>query len=214
MEILEEMEYRVNKIQNASSSGMARYHANKAEELYNRYTIIKKNYNYNPLAHYWKDVFTLKEITEIPCEDEHEKRQYMQSEEHFQGLYWVGCVGFDPIKKLPIPNGKIGLASDVSKRMKNYCTHNPMVWHNDCSLKVEGDYATLCEMERTAHKFLEKVATRLCPNTAEWYEFSETIYLALCECLQNENFFYYVTQENKHQTAMKILQTKVDEKKA
>lgn len=183
--IIEEMNLYVHRINLASSTSGRYSNGQKALKLYNEYAEIRDLWEYHP-GRNWCDRFVLKDTPAQTEKDE--EYSFMNSEEDFSGLYWVGCIGYDPIEKRPIYTGKIGRASDISKRMKNYCTHNPMFWHNNCSLPIRGDKA-IQYAEHNAHLFLEYLSLRKSPNTAEWYEFSEDVYFKLCSILQDVRMF-------------------------
>ncbi len=184
--IFEEMTIYLYRMNRASSTSGRYINGQKALKLYNKYPEIRERWDYRPNEN-WCYRFVAKNLPSITEKDE--EYSFMNSEESFSGLYWVGCIGYDPIEKRPIYTGKIGRASNIAKRMKNYCTHNPMFWHNNCSLPVKGDKA-IQNAESNAHIFLDYLSIRKSPNTAEWYEFSEDTYFKLCAILQDVGMFH------------------------
>ena len=206
MEMIHELEYRIDCIRKANTTASRRYHAELAIELMEKYPELNEYYEYCPERARWENRFVKREIAHIsiPNFEADTEYNFMNSDEHFSGLYWNGCVGYNPIVENPIFNGKVGRATDIAKRMNQYCTHNPMFWHNGCSLRID-DPQRLRFAEASAHEFLSKVAIRLCPNTAEWYEFDRRTYMALCAAFQNPQFFAAVADFTKHQNAYIML---------
>lgn len=139
-------------------------------------------------------------------ERSYETHSFMRGDnEHFAGVYFVGDSSYNPLTRNPEFHVKVGEADDVAKRMKNYCTHNPSVWHNGCALDMSKNPRMISFAENNAHKFIESLAMRRSPNTGEWYNVTEEIYMALCEAFQSKHFFECVVDSRRHGDAMKIL---------
>ena len=98
------------------------------------------------------------------------------------GLYLVGSTFFNPHTKEEFYWIKVGKSTNIAKRMKNYATHNPMLWKQSfyyCETKEEMD-----RKEHYCHKMLENVDLA---HTTEWFQVSRETYLEICDT--EWNFF-------------------------
>lgn len=90
------------------------------------------------------------------------------------GLYFLGETHFNPITHEEFYCVKIGRASNLRRRLKEYDTHNPMLWRIDYSVDNE-------EMEHYYHHRLYDVAIATCNHNKEWFFVDRQTYLEMCE---------------------------------
>ena len=104
------------------------------------------------------------------------------------GLYLVGSTYIDPYTKRIFYWIKVGMSSNLEKRLRGYRSENPMVWIADI---LETDPNDVGRMEIECHVMLSEIAYGVCRNTEEWFIVDEKTYLKICE--EGFNYFY----ENK-----------------
>ena len=120
-------------------------------------------------------------IIDMPC---------AKSNINHMGCYFVGMVGFNPITETSYYLVKVGFASDISRRIKQYANTNPMLYHNNCVLCVDGMNEEGYRMsEHTCHEFLARHAIGRAQNSNEWFYVSKETYLWMCERFADEKFF-------------------------
>lgn len=108
-------------------------------------------------------------------------------DEHFPGLYFLGATYFNPMTNIPYYMVKIGSTHrTVAERLKQYTTHNPMIFHDHASLPF-----SICPeaSESNCHNFLAKHAIQHPERGAEWYMVDKETYLLFCERFQSPFFF-------------------------
>ena len=95
------------------------------------------------------------------------------------GVYLVGATHFNPFTHEEFYWIKNGKAKDISKRMAQYDTCNPMTYHIDFKK---------CETEKQAYAIegiykakLSYIALNSCAKNDEWFRVSREIYLAVCK---------------------------------
>lgn len=103
------------------------------------------------------------------------------------GLYLVGTCVFNPTNEDEKYYWiKVGKASCFGSRMRNYNTHNPMLW--------KGSFLP-CEDKKFCH-YLEKIFQDVLrveaigkhdSRTSEWFRVSKEVYLKICN--NGFNFF-------------------------
>jgi hypothetical protein len=91
-----------------------------------------------------------------------------------EGLYFIGETHFNPKTNEKFYWVKIGKATNLYERMRNYNTHNPMLWRIAFNTK---DY----DKEKFYHKELKKVCLNTCNHNDEWFLVDEDTYFAMCE---------------------------------
>lgn len=123
-------------------------------------------------------------VIDMPC---------AKSTTNDMGCYFVGMVGMNPITEENYYLVKVGFASDISRRIKQYANTNPMLYHNNCVLCIEGmDEEGYRIGEHTCHEFLARHAIGRAQNSNEWFYVSKETYLWMCEQFANEEFFIRV----------------------
>lgn len=94
------------------------------------------------------------------------------------GLYFIGETHFNPFTKEEFYWVKIGLSTNLSRRMKEYNTCCPMLWRiafkTDCNRCLENE-------EGTYHEKLREIAVAICNHNEEWFMVDRRIYLTMCE---------------------------------
>ena len=98
------------------------------------------------------------------------------------GLYFVGETHFNPATDQKYYCVKIGSASNISNRMKQYNTHNPMLWRIDYAIHKEG-------LEKLYQSFLSRIALAKCNHNEEWFFVDRDTYLEMCQ----KGFQYFTT---------------------
>lgn len=118
---------------------------------------------------------------------------YYDYSENFTGLYFLGDPCFNPITRTPYFMVKIGAtySSTIAQRLKQYTTHNPMIFHKKASLAW-----SFCPeaSEENCHSFLSRHAIQKPEYGKEWFMVEEKTYLELCERFQNPLFFAAVAK--------------------
>lgn len=94
------------------------------------------------------------------------------------GLYFIGETHFNPYTKEEFYWVKIGLSTNLAKRMKQYDTHCPMLWRiafktnlHKC-LEIEEEYY---------HDRLKEIAVAGCNHNEEWFLVNRETYLEMCD---------------------------------
>lgn len=106
------------------------------------------------------------------------------------GLYFIGMAGFNPLTDERYYLVKVGCAMNIRKRIKQYLTHNPMIYHNNIILPIsEADYPKMTVMEDNCHRYLKKCAYAKAAGSKEWFYVSRETYLQLCEKFANRRQF-------------------------
>lgn len=95
------------------------------------------------------------------------------------GVYLVGATHFNPLTHEEFYWIKNGKAKDISKRMAQYDTCNPMTYHIDFKK---------CETEKQAYAVegiykakLAYIALNSCAKNDEWFRVSRETYLTICK---------------------------------
>lgn len=104
--------------------------------------------------------------------------------EHYEGVYFVGDIKYDPTYG-KIFLVKAGGSKDISNRMKQYTTHNPMFFHDYTSIPC----AHYPIHEKAVRHFIEKVSIGVPPTSNEWFIVTEDTYFKLCELFKNKIVF-------------------------
>lgn len=167
---LELAEYYYNGIKNRT----ARYFAEKLIDLIKEYPILKNYYTYNPDAWCWRESFNAvkKSLSN------YEIKAIENVITAITGLYLVGSTYFNPYTDEKFYWIKVGKSTDLKKRMKQYATHNPMLWKN-CFIPVS--VKNLDTAESLCHAVLKHVALKKAENTNEWFQVDKETYLNICE---------------------------------
>ena len=113
----------------------------------------------------------------------------------YKGLYLIGGTRFNPFTDEKIYLLKVGKCSNsLDRRMKDYNTHNPLMWRIDFR-------RTPC-LETEYQKKLEKIALAKVNHAHEWYVVSREIYLEVCE--KGFEFFGYKRDKKIKKTIDKV----------
>lgn len=133
-----------------------------------------------------------------PVCNKKESRQpiHVRTDEHFGGLYFIGMVGFNPIIKQPLYMVKIGQSEDIGKRMRQYLSTNPLIYHNNCSLPIR-DSSDRDKWEKNCHSYLKEISIDSPLGSREWFEVTERDYMFLCDVLCNELNFLSLAVRGK-----------------
>jgi hypothetical protein len=112
---------------------------------------------------------------------------YLNTDEHISGLYFIGCVGFNPVREIYQYCVKIGKSSDIGNRMRQHSSSNPLLFHNHASLPLSKNQ--LNKAERNCHKYLDDLAIGMPSGTDEWWFVDKEVYMELCSQFSEiENF--------------------------
>ena len=114
------------------------------------------------------------------------KSPYLESDEHFAGLYFIGCVGYNPVTDEYQYCVKIGKSSDIGNRLKQHSGSNPLLYHGNASLRINGN---LHLAETNCHKFLDRHAIGMPTGTNEWWFVDKVTYMKMCTMFSNEVAF-------------------------
>lgn len=90
------------------------------------------------------------------------------------GLYFIGETHFNPYTREEFYWVKIGMSTKLNRRMKEYDTHNPMLWRIDYKIGSAAE-------ERIYHQQLGQKAIAKCNHNDEWFLVDRNTYLAMCE---------------------------------
>ena len=120
-------------------------------------------------------------VMAMPCAD---------SDEHFAGLYFNGMIGCTP-DNTKYYLVKVGQAIDIAKRMRNYATHNPMIYHNNQSLRID-DAKKRDEWETNCHDWIASHAYAVAQNSNEWFYVDEKTYYKMCDLFSTKDGFTMV----------------------
>lgn len=200
--VKEQVDYRINKIATSYSASNKKYHYNKILELFDEYPELNKYYILDDNNYYYDQRIkrrNFEDIKELRTEKNNNningrcgytpKYTWQLSDENFSGLYFIGEIGYNPIINQKFFMVKIGQTENIKKRMAQYRTHNPNFWHENCSLKID-TWQDREYYETLAHKALNNICIKKCPNADEWFIVSEKIYFELCEACSCETSFY------------------------
>lgn len=101
---------------------------------------------------------------------------------HDSGLYFFGERGITPEGEL-LCSVKVGVASDLSKRITQYKTHSCQLYHEEHHILIEKP--SFCEnwgqAEDFAHNMIALISIGQPPYGLEWFYVSEVIYFELCK---------------------------------
>lgn len=138
---------------------------NLALRIYNKCSDLQEQYTYTPFGIYSKR-FQRKDYTAFDDEINY-------SAPKIEGLYFIGETHFNPITDEKYYWVKIGRATNLNRRMKDYNTHNPMLWRIDFSENYD--------KEKYYHLKLNDVAIASCNHNEEWFLVDKNTYLEMCE---------------------------------
>lgn len=134
----------------------------------------------------------VKEYKEVPPAS-FEASPYIDDTEHFQGLYFIAMVGYNPITLQKSFLVKVGKSNDIGKRMKQYMSMNPMLYHNHCSLYVPKT-SVLNAYERNCHAFLCQNCIKRPVGSSEWFYITEEKYMQFCTDFSNPDYFEIIAK--------------------
>lgn len=101
------------------------------------------------------------------------------------GLYLIGSTYFDPKHPDRLYYWiKVGLSSNLEKRIKGYRSHNPMVWVADT---ITFDVMEMGQMEQYCHIMLSDIAYGIARDTEEWFIVTAEQYNEIC----SKGFSYF-----------------------
>ena len=166
-DVLELAEYYYDGVKNRTS----RYFAEKLIKLEKDYPKLKEYYIYNENAWCWRESFTKVENNTLSTFEQ-------KTPSNFGGLYLVGSTFFNPYTDEKFYWVKIGKSTNIEKRMKQYATHNPMLWKNSF-LPVSNENVDTAEA--LCHTVLNHVSFKKADNTNEWFQVGKETYLKICE---------------------------------
>ena len=102
---------------------------------------------------------------------------------HDDGLYFFGERGFTPEGEL-LCSVKIGVASDLAKRIATYKTHSCQLFHQENHILTEKP--SFCQNWGQAEEYAQDIIKTFLaigqpPYSWEWYYVSEPVYFELCK---------------------------------
>ena len=193
------MEYALTQMDNASSYYLQRKWLKLLDEVWKQYeSLLNHEYfhtssrvlkeKYNRLS---EDSADIKEyvaplpVLDMPCAKITEKG--------LRGLYFIAMMAHNPEGE-NFYLVKIGQAEDIGTRMQQYASHNPMIYHNNCSLYI--NHGSMNEYERNCHMFLKTMAYARAQNALEWYYVTEENYFTLCHLFESPITFASIANGN------------------
>lgn len=117
---------------------------------------------------------------------------YLNIDEHFSGLYFIGCVGFNPVTENYQYCVKIGKSNDIGSRMKQHSSSNPLLYHNYASLPMSKQ--NMNQAERNCHQYLDKLAMGMPCGSNEWWFVDKETYMELCRQFSNREIFKTISE--------------------
>ena len=139
-----------------------------ALNVYNSMEILQETFDYFPHERQYARRFLRKGVYKEAFED---GIDYYAPKE--KGLYFIGEVHYDPITEDKFYWVKIGKATDLNNRMKNYNTHNPMLYRFGFSDEYD--------KEEDYHIKLMEKAIAKCNHNDEWFLVDRNTYLEMSE---------------------------------
>jgi len=137
---------------------------------------------YRELEKFYDDYFNTDapskvEYVRTPLPTFKDKYEHLCPEEEC-GLYLVGSTYFDPLTMELYYWIKVGMSTNLKKRIKNYHTENPMIFVADL---MECDSFNVYDMEHDCHIALSDVAYGIAQDTVEWFIVDRETYLEICK---------------------------------
>ena len=99
-------------------------------------------------------------------------------------VYLIGMTSANPITSEIYYWIKVGIASNLEKRMKSYATHNPCIVKIDVLENKKHGHSYEC----SSHVQLEKVCLSMGKNTKEWFQVNKETYLNILK----EGFNWFI----------------------
>ena len=99
------------------------------------------------------------------------------------GCYLLGNTAFNPYTEEKFYWVKVGMSSDMERRMKSYSTHTPTVFKIDF---IEVPSQDVYWKEYKCHCVLEDIGEQA-KDSKEWYRVNEKDYLEIC----SKGFHYF-----------------------
>lgn len=184
-EALTMMDRYYTQMQNCSSTSGRKYNGEHMLDLMETVEEVKTYWQFNGYTGKWEERFSKRRTIKIsPVE------KAPATCGHERGLYLVGNTTFNPFTNEKFYRIKVGQASDFTKRMKNYATHNPCLWKAD--FKIVDDFISSYEEE--CHRQLTKVSFGIVEGTKEWFEVDRDTYLEICT--KGFDFFDFSTLDS------------------
>ena len=157
--------YKMEELSNCKK--MTRYRYNKMISIYTTYEDMKKFWAWCPEEFCLKDRF--KRVSA-----EKPKRDFPSDE----GLYLIGQTTFNPFTNEKFYWLKVGKASDFTKRMKTYSTHNPCIWKIDF-MPLDKNTAFVMEISYSS-RLKNLMGLETGEHSKEWFRVNENDYLDIC----------------------------------
>ena len=168
-DLLELMDNYYERMKNCVSTAGKKNNGEYMINLLHENPILSEYWSYLPNKRYWDNRFKKdRKIISYPPTNEGTTC----------GLYLVGSTYFNPFTREEYYWIKVGLSVDIQKRMKQYATHNPMLWKQSF-LPLGADKINY--VETLCHNDLNEKAYKIAENTNEWYLVSREVYLDICE---------------------------------
>ena len=188
-ELVEMMEKNIIRLNEAQTETDKKFYYDRCMELYEQCEVIQACYYFDSHARYKTEALKVKPIINPTVIDENtifkKSKGYMlpiytincldSENEHFPGLYFNGDIKFDPnYGKMYFV--KCGGGNDISKRINQYATYNPMFYHKHTSCRME-NWAI---GESLVQSFIAKYAIGVPERSKEWFIVSEETYYKMC----------------------------------
>ena len=197
MTFVEEMENHYVKLITLSSYSARRNHLDACITIYESHPEVQKYFVYRPYMRNLDCRFTRRSLRkdDLNCafsdiNNRSELSVYhidclnISNYEYVSGLYFLGDIKYDPVYG-KIYLVKIGCSSNLSKRLSQYLTYNPMFFCKASILETNAyEYA-----EENAHKFLTRVSIGRPEYSKEWFIVDEETYFELCDKFCDKAFF-------------------------
>lgn len=182
--IMSDCQAEYNAILHLSTATARWNHANKILAIIEKNPVLKNYIIYNPNRRNWEDRFSFDldnfykwiesgiEIITTKKETFDDGVDYVNVPSG-KGLYFLGDSKWNPITRCPEFWVKIGKATDIKERMRQYNTCCPVVWHIDYSKEYKD--------EKYYHNRLLNICLAKCNHNNEWFMVSEDVYYEMCE---------------------------------
>lgn len=170
-----------------SASGRNR-RINTCCRFYEIFDKIHNFYEYHPDARLIKDRFTIKSYSSVKNKYNYydiPKNNILEDGIDYDapsinGLYFVGNTVFNPITHEEFYWVKIGMSSNLRKRMNGYNSCNPMMWRIDYKPEAELE-------ENYYHYKLNQICLARNGHNDEWFLVDRETYFEMC----NKGFSYF-----------------------
>ena len=152
--------------------------------LYKASSEVKKYWEHHPSKMMYKDRFVIRKqpladkLISRPKEEHDFDDGINYNAPEYCGLYFIGETHFNPITNEKFYWVKIGKASNIRERLRNYNTHCPMLYRIDFK---ECSNTDVSQLEKTYQMAIKSVALASNNHNKEWFLVDERTYLVMCK---------------------------------